>query len=86
MTFRGRRFRVVLAVSWKAHLARRGTWILWRHWSWKCEGTIAWVVARIGRNQLMLMVVRLVLISSVPTIVWSYMPGACISGRCSRRS
>lgn len=93
VTFRGWRLGIVLTVAWKTHLARRSTWIIRRHRSWKGEGAIPWIV-RIRRNQLVLMVVvlmvvRLMLRSLVRTIVLSRMsrgPCGCFNGRCGRRS
>jgi hypothetical protein len=57
VTLRGWRFWIVLAVTWKTHLASWGAWIgFWWHRSRKRERAIAWVVAaRVWCDELMRM-------------------------------
>jgi hypothetical protein len=62
VTLRRRRFRRVLAIPRKTHLTSWGAWVgFWRQRPREREGAIAWVIARIWRNELMVMLLVMLL-------------------------
>jgi hypothetical protein len=75
VTLGGGRFGRILAVSRQTHLASRSTWIRLRgQRPRKRKGAVAWVISRVGCDELMVMLGVVLLL-----LVWRAFP-ACIAG------